>query len=156
MSDDILEFREAHEFLSNFWPVAIRFEGQTYPTVEHAFQAAKTDDEEERARIRGARDPGKAKRLGRAVRLRRDWEKVKLGIMESLLREKFTAHPDLRELLLATGERRLVEGNTWGDAFWGVCRGRGKNHLGKLLMRVRDDLRAASEAGSAISLDSSS
>jgi N-glycosidase YbiA len=140
MSDDITTFREEHEFLSNFWPCSIRFEGKVYPTVEHAFQAAKTDDEDERRRIREASYAGKAKKLGRAVRLRKDWESVKLGIMEALLREKF-ADPELRALLLATGERKLVEGNDWNDRYWGVCRGQGKNHLGKLLMRVREDLR---------------
>ncbi len=146
MTTDILEFKEEHEFLSNFWPSPVRFEGQLYPTVEHAFQAAKTSDPDGRRRIREARDPGKAKRLGRGVRLRKDWESAKLGIMEGLLRAKF-ADAALRELLLATGEARLVEGNTWGDVFWGVCRGQGKNHLGRLLMRVREELARAAAVG---------
>jgi ribA/ribD-fused uncharacterized protein len=140
-SDDVDEFREEHEFLSNFWPSPVRFEGQVYPTVEHAFQAAKTSDPAARARIRRASDPGKAKRLGRGVRLRKDWETVKLVIMAELLRQKFSPGSELAALLLETGGRRLIEGNTWGDVFWGVCRGQGKNHLGRLLMRVRDELR---------------
>lgn len=75
--------------------------------------------------------------------MRSDWEEVKLGVMEGLLREKFS-DPELRRKLLATGERELVEGNDWGDSFWGVCAGRGKNHLGRLLMKLREELRATS------------
>lgn len=139
----ILSFADDHDFLSNFYVAPIRFEGAEYPTVEHAFQAAKTPEGKERARIRNAPNPGKAKSLGRKVALRKDWEQVKLGVMEALVREKFTAHPDLAARLLATGERQLVEGNTWGDTFWGVVRGNGKNHLGKILMRVRAELQGA-------------
>jgi ribA/ribD-fused uncharacterized protein len=137
---DILAFVDDFDFLSNFHPSPVRWEGVLYPTVEHAFQAAKTDDPEERATILAAGSPGKAKRLGKRVRLRKDWESVKVGIMETLVRAKFVSHPELRAALLATGEGRLVEGNTWGDAFWGVCRGAGKNHLGRILMRVRGEL----------------
>jgi ribA/ribD-fused uncharacterized protein len=110
--DDITSFRDDYDFLSNFYPVEIRFENAVYPTVEHAFQAAKTDDPKERARVRACATPASAKSTGRRVTLRKDWETVKIGIMESLVRTKFTDHPDLREKLLATGERRLVEGNT--------------------------------------------
>jgi len=117
----------------------IEFEGDLYPTVEHAFQAAKTADVAERARIRDLGTPDAAKRAGRKVALRRDWERVKLGIMESLLRTKFS-EPGLMAQLLETGERELVEGNTWNDRFWGVCRGAGANHLGRLLMKVRSEL----------------
>ena len=135
-------FSGEHAFLSNFFPSAIRFEGQTYPTVEHAFQAAKTSDPEERARVRDASTPARAKAVGRRVRLRAEWESVKVAIMTGFVREKFRRDEELRALLLATGERPLVEGNTWNDRFWGVVRGQGKNHLGKILMLVRAELRA--------------
>jgi N-glycosidase YbiA len=78
---------------------------------------------------------------GKRVALRSDWEVVKVGIMEQCLRSKF-AGSELRSLLLSTGDAELVEGNTWNDRFWGVCRGKGQNHLGKLLMRIRSELRA--------------
>ena len=82
-----------------------------------------------------------AKRLGRRVRLRSDWEQVKYDVMLDVVRAKFNQHPDLAQKLLATGDEELVEGNDWGDTYWGVCNGRGKNMLGKILMRVRAELR---------------
>lgn len=97
-------------------------------------------DPEERAAIRLCCSPGEAKRLGRKATLRLDWEKVKLTIMEDLLRQKF-AWKELKEKLLSTGDEELVEGNTWSDTFWGVCNGKGENHLGKLLMKIREELK---------------
>jgi ribA/ribD-fused uncharacterized protein len=143
-SRPISEFSGKYRFLSNFYPSVVRFEGMNYPTVEHAFQAAKTADPDERANIYYAASPGQAKRLGRQVALRDDWEDVKLTIMLDLLRSKF-AHRGIRAQLAATGERELIEGNYWGDTFWGVCEGKGENHLGKLLMKVRDEIHEAYE-----------
>jgi ribA/ribD-fused uncharacterized protein len=111
-----------------------------YPTVEHAFQAAKTLDPTGREMIRRATSPKQAKALGYKVKLRPDWESVKLNVMEQCLREKFKPGTQLSQELLATGSRELVEGNTWNDTFWGVCRGQGKNHLGRLLMKIRKEL----------------
>lgn len=142
-SRNVEVFRDEWEFLSNFYPATVHLDGVAYPSVEHAFQAAKTLERAERERIRKSSSPAKAKGRGRGVPLRKDWEQVKLAVMEALVREKFTAHPELGARLLATGSRRLVEGNTWGDTFWGVCRGSGKNHLGRILMRVREELRRA-------------
>ena len=142
--EPIERFAFDHDFLSNFYPCAVRFEGVEYPSVEHAFQAAKTPHAAERRAIRECSSPSQAKRVGKRVELRDDWESVKVSIMESLVREKFSAHADLRTKLLETGERPLVEGNTWNDTFWGMCRGHGKNHLGKILMRVREELRSRS------------
>lgn len=133
-------FSGRHRFLSNFYPASIVLDGEEYPTVEHAYQAAKTVDSLARAFIRGLSRAGDAKRAGKAFPLRPDWEEMKLPIMESLLWQKFAA-PPLRTWLLDTGDQVLVEGNYWGDEFWGVCRGRGENHLGKLLMKVRNELR---------------
>jgi ribA/ribD-fused uncharacterized protein len=73
--------------------------------------------------------------------MRPDWEQVKILIMTSLVRDKFTRHQDLKEQLLATGDAELIEGNWWGDTFWGVCKGKGENHLGKVLMKVREELK---------------
>ena len=129
-----------YAFLSNFDPSPITIDRITYPTVEHAFQAAKTDNRLERERIAVLPTPGAAKRAGRKVTLRPDWERVKVALMEDLVRRKF-ADPERAGKLLATGDDELVEGNTWNDRFWGVCRGTGRNELGKILMRVRTELR---------------
>ncbi len=127
-------------FLSNFHPSEVHFDGDLYPTVEHAFQAAKTTDPTERAAIRAATTPGRAKRAGRRVALRPGWDDMRIDVMAGLLREKFS-DPTLAAALDATGDAELIEGNTWGDTFWGVCRGVGTNHLGRLLMQIRDERR---------------
>lgn len=133
-------FSGRYRFLSNFFPCEIFYCGKSYPTVEHAFQAAKTLDESAREHIRLQSTPGRAKQLGRMCVLRTDWESVKKDVMLNLLRFKF-GRPDLRALLKSTGDFYLVEGNNWGDYFWGVCNGSGENWLGKLLMQVRDEIR---------------
>jgi ribA/ribD-fused uncharacterized protein len=134
-------FNGPYRFLSNFWPAQVEFDGVIYPTVEHAFVAAKTLDPTMRAVVaRHIRTPSEAKRFGRELHLRPDWEQVKLGIMEDLVRQKFTKHEELWAGLTSTGNQELVEGNYWNDTFWGVCRGRGSNHLGKILMKVRAEL----------------
>jgi len=140
----ITHFHGQYFFLSNFYPAPIVFEGETYPTVEHAFQAAKTGEADERRAIRAAETSAKAKQLGRQVALRADWEQVKFNLMAELLRQKFS-DPELRARLLATGDSDLIEGNTWGDKVWGCVMFRGewigKNYLGKLLMQVRAEAR---------------
>ena len=134
------KFNGEYAFLSNFYTSPIQHKGIVYPTVEHMFQAMKTLDETERIKIANAETPGSAKRMGRSVALRGDWEDVKIDIMRTALALKFTT-PGLKEKLLATGDAELVEGNTWNDRFWGVCGGTGKNMLGTLLMELREDLR---------------
>ncbi len=131
-----------YAFLSNFSDSWISYQGIRYPTVEHAYQAQKTYDAAVRKSIAALKSPGQAKRKGRAVKLRKDWESVKVNIMTELVRLKFQQHPDLQEQLLQTGEAKLVEGNTWNDRFWGVCGGVGKNWLGRILMQVREEIRA--------------
>lgn len=126
-------------FLSNFYSSPIQYEGIVYPTVEHMFQALKALDIETRKKIANAATPGQAKRLGRSVALREDWEEVKIDVMRTALQLKFS-DPTLRAKLIATGEAELIEGNTWNDRFWGVCRGSGKNMLGLLLMELRSSL----------------
>lgn len=142
----ITEFKGEFGFLSNFAWVTVKMYGVDYPSVEHAYQAAKTLDLTERERIRAARTPGEAKRLGRTVTLRPGWEDMKLAVMTELVRRKFQ-NPAFREMLLATGDRWLVEGNEWGDSFWGCTWNEhshhwiGSNHLGKILTQIREELR---------------
>lgn len=135
--DAITRFTGAYSFLSNFHPSQVEWMGVDAPTVEHAFQLAKTLDAKMRREIAEATSPGQAKRLGRRVQLRPGWEDAKCAVMGALLVQKFTRHPDLAQALLATGRVQLVEGNDWGDSFWGVCRGHGRNQLGIQLMEVR-------------------
>ena len=132
---------EGYTFLSNFYEAPLTYRGLSYGSAEAAFQAQKCLTEEEKLPFTEAR-PGKCKGMGRRVKLRPDWEQVKVGLMEEIVRAKFTQNEALKRLLLAAGSKRLVEGNTWGDTFWGVDlrSGRGENHLGVILMRVRDEL----------------
>lgn len=139
-SHDILAFQGPYRFLSNFWPAPVRYGGILFPTTEHAYQAAKSNDRNEAVRVSLLKSPGDAKRVGRTLTVRPDWEQVKEAVMLDVLRLKF-ALPDLRRKLLATGSVQLVEGNTWGDRYWGVCNGAGKNRLGVLLMQVREECR---------------
>jgi ribA/ribD-fused uncharacterized protein len=129
-----------HAFLSNFHPAPVVLDGVTYPSVEHAYQAAKTFNLDDRQRILNCPPPNIAKKIGRKVKARSDWDQVKVAIMTDLVRQKFTDHPELREQLLATGNATLVEGNWWGDRFWGMCNGEGHNYLGRILMDVRKEL----------------
>lgn len=129
-----------YRWLSNFWPAEISFgDGWTFPTTEHAYQAAKSNDPADWLRIRECATPGSAKAEGRHVQMRPDWDDVKLEVMEQLTRMKYQI-PDLREKLLATGDAIIIEDNHWGDRFWGVCKGQGKNHLGLIIMKIRKEL----------------
>ena len=129
---------EEFRWLSNFYRTEIDYKGRSYPTLEHAYQAAKTLDEAEHEKIRTAPNPAASKKLGRDCTLREDWEEIKISVMEELLRLKFN-DSELKEKLLSTGDDELVEGNWWGDIFWGVCKGKGENNLGKLLMKIRGE-----------------
>lgn len=140
-------FTGEHRFLSNFWACAIPYEGLVYPSVEHAYVAAKVTDDEVRKLVQSCATAGQVKRLGRKLPLRPDWEVIKLLVMRDLLATKFT-EPGLQAKLLATGEHQLVEGNTWGDTFWGVCNGIGSNNLGTLLMALRTRFQAEHERSS--------
>jgi len=133
----IQEFQGDHRFLSNFWPTLVCFDGEVYPTAEHAYQAAKCRNKTDCTKIRDARTPAQAKRFGRLVPIRADWESIKEEVMETVVQEKFRANSFLQQKLLETKDQELIEGNWWGDRYWGVCRGMGKNRLGIILMRVR-------------------
>ena len=122
-------------------------DGKDYRSLEHAYQAAKTLDEEERAWIRASSYAGIAKRKGQRVTIREDWNRIKRRIMFKLVMDKFTRDESLKTKLLETGNASLVENNTWGDTYWGICNGKGKNHLGKILMRARRELRQIDRFG---------
>lgn len=136
------QFKGEYRFLSNFYPAVVDFEGIAFPSVEHAYVAAKTLDRDIRANIARVGTAREAKTIGRMLKLRPDWCDVRLPIMEDLVRQKFTKWPWLGEALLATGDRHLVEGNWWRDTFWGVDlkTRKGENHLGKILMKIRSEL----------------
>ncbi len=141
----IVEFDGENEFLSNFYPSPILHEGIVYPTNEHFFQAMKTLDSAERKAIANAETPGMAKRMGRTVKLRSDWEQIKVDVMRTGLMLKFS-DTKLAQKLIDTGDEELVEGNWWHDNTWGNChcpkcsRLGGRNLLGMLLMEVRKEL----------------
>jgi N-glycosidase YbiA len=137
----ITRFRGPHRWLSNFWPAKVILDGMEFSTVEAAYQAAKTLDLAVRAQIAALPTPGEAKRMGRKLVVREGWDGMKLKVMEDLLRQKF-ADADLRQKLLDTGDAYLEEQNAWEDFFWGVCDGKGENHLGKLLIAIRNGLRS--------------
>jgi ribA/ribD-fused uncharacterized protein len=132
------KFEGEHAFLSNFYESPALYEGVLYTTSEHAYQAAKTLSIMERERIRKARTPGQAKRLGKQATMRPDWDEIKVGVMRNVLVSKFQHNSEIRQKLIDTGDAYLEEGNWWGDTFWGVCNGKGKNMLGLLLIQLRE------------------
>lgn len=129
----IAKFAGPHRFLSNF------FTEPDGTCVEREFQQSKCADPADKKRFMGL-TPGQCKRLGRKVKLRADWEDCKEFVMYQLVRTKFQDHAALRLMLLGTLDQEIVEGNDWGDTYWGVCDGEGQNILGKILMIVRDEL----------------
>ena len=142
----INQFDKEWAFLSNFYPQEIEFEGIISPTNEHFFQAMKTLDINQRRAIANASTPGLAKKMGRSVSLRPDWEDIKDDVMLEGLYRKF-ANDELAEWLLDTGDEELVEGNFWHDNHFGTCyctrcqNIKGQNVLGKLLMKVRSEIK---------------
>jgi ribA/ribD-fused uncharacterized protein len=138
-------------FFSNFSGHAIFVKGKQWPTSEHYFQAQKFEGTEHEELVRLAQTPMICARMGRdrSRPLRPDWEAVKDEVMRTAVRAKFTQHPELRDQLLATGDAYLIE-HTKNDSYWGDGGdGSGKNMLGRILMEVREELRAATEQGAA-------
>lgn len=151
---EILEFENGYRWLSNFHPCTVHFDGLVFPSSEHAYQAAKTLDQKERSAFTGLlMGPAEAKRAGKRVTKRADWDEVKLSVMYCVVWDKFFRNPDLALQLLATGEQHLEEGNYWGDRFWGTVGRKGENHLGKILMQVRQNVREVLELGLKATLD---
>jgi len=147
--DCIWRFRGEHMFLSNMFMsegLAVQFEGMQFPSSEHAFVAAKTLDVVVRQEIADTPDPKDAKRYGRQLELREDWEDVKEDVMLEILRSKFSRSQNhgMAKQLLDTGRRPLIEGNLWRDTYWGMAtvdgEVQGENLLGQLLMKVRQEL----------------
>jgi len=135
----ISSFQNDYRFLSNFYKTPIYYEDITYPSSEHAYQALKTLDINERKFISSLPSPGEAKRYGKKIKIRENWDKIKFNIMSEIVKQKFLQNSELKRLLIETGDNQLIEGNNWGDTYWGVCNGKGQNCLGKILMNLRDE-----------------
>lgn len=129
-------FSGPYAWLSNFYPARVQWNGMRFTTVEHAYVAAKTPNEEAWIQIRLTPSPAKVKRMGYKYVLRENWLDLKIDVMTDLIRQKFNDQ-ELQAKLLETGDWPLIEGNHWNDKFWGVCNGEGENHLGKILMAER-------------------
>jgi ribA/ribD-fused uncharacterized protein len=125
-------------FMSNFYENGVYYERLWYRNAESAFQAAKCIDKTDRNKFKNLTG-AQAKALGKTVKLRSDWNEVKVRIMYEVLCAKFESTEILRVWLLETGDQEIIEGNSWGDTFWGVCNGKGENQLGKLLMGIREE-----------------
>jgi N-glycosidase YbiA len=135
--------------LSNFSPHGFHLDGSWWPTAEHYFQAQKFAGTRHADVVRRAATASRAAELGRdrSAPLRRDWERVKDDVMRRAVAAKFRAHADIREILLGTGDRELVE-DTTSDHYWGRgSTGTGRNMLGRILMRTRTQLRAECDSG---------
>lgn len=133
-------FRGNYQFLSNFYSAPLEYDGRKYLNSEAAFHSMKCLDSVSRDKFKNL-NPSDAKRLGRSVILRTDWDSVKDSIMKEITRAKFEQNPDIAKLLIETGDCILIEGNWWGDHYWGVCNGTGQNKLGKILMEIRTELK---------------
>ena len=144
MANRINTFDGENRFLSNFYyvPGGVFSDEDSiiYPSVEHAYQAAKTKSQLGKVFIKQLLTASEAKKHGKELELREDWDFVKDDIMYDLCSKKFR-NKSLREKLLATGRSELIEGNTWGDTYWGVCKRKGKNKLGKILMKIREEIK---------------
>ncbi len=138
-------FQDEYRFLSNFFLSEVNYKGVIWPSSEHLYQALKTLDLIKREEIRQA-TPGKAKRLGKKVEMRSDWDEVKDQIMSDVVWLKFSQNPELAQKLIETGDAELIEGNWWGDTYWGVCKGKGQNKLGEILQGIRSRLMIASNS----------
>jgi hypothetical protein len=135
----IKEFQGQYRFLSNFWLCDVVYDGIRFPSAENAYQAAKCAHNSDRIAFKNI-TPGQAKRKGKQVIIRGDWEQVKKKVMKEVVLAKFQQNIMLLIDLKNTGDAVLEEGNRWGDTYWGICRGIGENNLGKILMEVRQEI----------------
>jgi ribA/ribD-fused uncharacterized protein len=133
-------FPGKYRFLSNFYPTQVTYEDRIYLNAEAAFQSAKSIKDSIRNEFTKL-DPYEAKQRGKRLTLRPEWEDIKYKVMYDIVLNKFSSNPTLKEMLLKTGNEILIEGNTWGDQYWGVCNGRGQNKLGDILMKIREVLK---------------
>lgn len=137
--DAIRGFTGEYRWLSNFWPCKVIYGSLVYKSSEAAYQAAKIEDEEQR-KLFTTMSASESKKAGKTLYLRYDWDAVKQSVMAEILESKFRLNPELKQKLIATSGKYLEETNWWNDRYWGVCRGKGMNILGKLLMLLRDKL----------------
>jgi ribA/ribD-fused uncharacterized protein len=151
------KFDGRYNFLSNFYSVKIEHQGIKYPTLEHYYVAMKVKTDQQidgrnitmidcRELIAKMPQASRVKQFGKIIKVRRDWDDVKLDVMLWGVREKFKQE-DLKQMLLDTGDQELIEGNFWHDNFFGVCScgaclGKGQNNLGKILMKIREEVRS--------------
>lgn len=139
----IKEFQGEYRWLSNFAPIIIRIGNRNYPSVEHAYMASKSEDPEWKDFCTDKNNsPGKIKRLSKNIKLKEGWnDDLRLRLMEAFIRIKFNQDP-YKSKLIATGNQNIQEGNYWNDKFFGIClkTGIGENHLGRLIMKIRDEL----------------
>lgn len=136
---EINRFREEYKWLSNMYVCDVMYNGHVYPSVENAYQVAKCKFDVEQ-KIFYTCSPRDAKRFGRNVRMKEDFEANKISIMLDIIRAKFTQNNYLKGKLIDTYPAKIIEGNTWNDHFWEVCNGYGENKLGLCIMKVRDEI----------------
>jgi ribA/ribD-fused uncharacterized protein len=143
VTDTIKNFAKDSEyfFLSNFYEHPLWVSEKQFKSGEHSFQYFKMATDVGREAVLAAITPGLAKKAGRSYPMRPDWDRIKVGVMFDVVSAKFD-DMRLKHMLLNTGDATLVEGNTWGDDFWGVVDGKGANWLGRKLMIVRSRLEA--------------
>lgn len=137
----IREFQGEYRWLSNFWPCKITLDGMTYNSVEHAYMSAKSDDIEWKKFCQSTYSLGQVKKASRSLRVKDNWNDIKLQVMKECIDQKFSQEP-LKSMLINTGDIHIQEGNMWNDKFWGVClkTGKGENFLGKIIMQKRNKL----------------
>jgi N-glycosidase YbiA len=136
-------YTPAFYVFNNFSAHSVEFRGKLYPTCEHAYQAAKCTDPVGQEAIRNARSPLQAKALAKEIHKDAkdsDWERKKVAVVEEILRAKLAQHPEAREALKESGDEDIVEDSPT-DYFWGEgADGSGQNVLGKLWMKLRDEM----------------
>lgn len=140
MKNKIDSFKGKYFFLSNFFTANVNWEGRTYLNNEAAFQSAKCINDKMRDKFMNM-NPSQAKAAGRRVNLRHDWEDIKEDVMYEVCLAKFTQNVELGQKLIETGDAILIEGNDWGDKTWGMVNNVGQNKLGKILMKIREELK---------------
>lgn len=145
----LIAFRGPYRFLSNDSWCTVTWKGVEYPSVTHAFQCAQTFDKAKQEEIKKTKRFTRVRRIGKTALQRPGWEKIQLAVLESLLRQKF-AQPKFRQVLLSTKDYKLINGDHRGETYWGMIyhchKWLGENHLGKLLMKIREDIQKE-EAG---------
>lgn len=142
-NNTIKGFFGEYKWLSNFHICDVFFDGELYASSEAAYMAGKTTDINIRKQLIKSTgiNPADAKKLGRSIPLREDWDDIKFDHMYCVVFDKFNRNKYLRDKLLETGDRYLEETNHWNDCYWGICNGVGENKLGVILMKVREVLR---------------